>query len=832
MTYEPVTLEHLMEHQGWALRVARRLVREEGEAEDLVQRTWMAALRRPPASERGARAWIRKVILNLARERHRRNETRRRHEVASIPLDAHAPDVFESASQAEIRALLGEHLMALSEPYRSTLVQRFYDGLTSVEIARKIGIPEGTVRWRLKVGLDQMRTELDRKSHGDRSRWMSALLVFAPAGSVPEEPEPPAPRAGEAAATASSWLASAVWVALVGAGLVGGFLWLRTDTRGASSALALRAAETSADSPPTDDDRPTSAEPVRQRLAEAPAAPSAPAAAPASLGLALRVVDEAGKAQPGARIELLSAAGYEERATCDEAGRATLAVRAEDIGALGLRAVRGRVSLRARSDGHAASALLHAAPPFTDEHEVTLVVGGPEYVRRGRILDEHGAPVADALVAWIEPQNHLERAGAGDFTGPSFVSARSDSEGRFTLRHLAAGKANIGCFAPGFAMHFSPVLRAEDERELELGLRRGATVSGELHLAGGAPAAGVRVGFEPTFKASEWATGLPHYDFGWRGFGEATRTDEQGRYRLEGVMAGSRTLWARDETGGRVVSTTLSLADGVAERWDGVLLAHDGFRLRLVDEAQRPLEGWTVHIRRQETGNWWIRRRESDAEGRVEIADCPDAEAFLDVFDPSGAGASYAQRRVRPGPQEELVVVPTRATSSVEGTVLDASGAPELRGELVFYSVLTTLSFPIERDARGAFTQRLAPGRYVLALKLEHDSAVLAQIALQEGERLALGERNTPELGTLRLDGAALRNGSARTPGYSLFALLGEDDDARAFAVGNGSLEDEVLLSLFAGRYRVLAFDGAGGAPLVRVVTVTPSAETRVELAR
>src|SRR5262245_24677722 len=80
MTYQPVSLESLLSHQGWAMRVARRLVREEGEAEDLVQRTWIAALQRPPQSENGARAWIRKVILNLARERHRRNRVRMRFE--------------------------------------------------------------------------------------------------------------------------------------------------------------------------------------------------------------------------------------------------------------------------------------------------------------------------------------------------------------------------------------------------------------------------------------------------------------------------------------------------------------------------------------------------------------------------------------------------------------------------------------------------------------------------------------------------------------------------------------------------------------------------------
>lgn len=107
MTYEPVSLESLMAHQGWALRVARSLVHEEGEAEDLVQRTWLAALRRPPASEGGARAWIRKVILNLARERHRRKLVRERVERESLRPDLEPRDASEFASDEEIRRVLG-----------------------------------------------------------------------------------------------------------------------------------------------------------------------------------------------------------------------------------------------------------------------------------------------------------------------------------------------------------------------------------------------------------------------------------------------------------------------------------------------------------------------------------------------------------------------------------------------------------------------------------------------------------------------------------------------------------------------------------------------------
>src|SRR5262245_45158014 len=216
MTYEPVSVESLLTHQDWALRLARRLVREEGDAEDLVQRTWMAALRRPPDTERGARAWIRKVLLNLARERHRRTRTRERHERAFPKSEADGADALEVLSRTEIRKLLSEQLLDLAEPYRSAVLQRYYDGLSSVEIARRLGIPAGTVRWRLKVGLDQLRSGLDRRAHGDRSRWVSALLAFAPDGSVPADEDAPDEARTGAKPAVIGMPAPASWIALAG----------------------------------------------------------------------------------------------------------------------------------------------------------------------------------------------------------------------------------------------------------------------------------------------------------------------------------------------------------------------------------------------------------------------------------------------------------------------------------------------------------------------------------------------------------------------------------------------------------------------------------------
>lgn len=61
--------EALLQHSSWISVLARRLVR--GEAEDLVQDTWLAALNRPPTSGVPLRPWLERVVRNLASKRLR-----------------------------------------------------------------------------------------------------------------------------------------------------------------------------------------------------------------------------------------------------------------------------------------------------------------------------------------------------------------------------------------------------------------------------------------------------------------------------------------------------------------------------------------------------------------------------------------------------------------------------------------------------------------------------------------------------------------------------------------------------------------------------------------
>jgi hypothetical protein len=73
-------------------------------------------------------------------------------------------------------------VLELREPFRRTVLLRYFKGRSSAEIARAQSVPDGTVRWRLKSAIDQLRARLDQEAGGDRARWHRALLPLLPAG--------------------------------------------------------------------------------------------------------------------------------------------------------------------------------------------------------------------------------------------------------------------------------------------------------------------------------------------------------------------------------------------------------------------------------------------------------------------------------------------------------------------------------------------------------------------------------------------------------------------------------------------------------------------------
>jgi RNA polymerase sigma factor (sigma-70 family) len=187
-TEPPATsYEELLTHAAWLRRLATALVGPANDPEDLAQEAWVAALRHPPrpasSGESAApplRSWLAEVLRNAARMRSRGAGRRLLRDGA---FAADAPDDIPSA-EALLERLHTQRMLAglvaeLAEPYRSTLLLHYYEGLPSAEIARLQQVPAGTVRWRLKTGLDKLRASLDDGAGGDRRLWCAALLPLA-----------------------------------------------------------------------------------------------------------------------------------------------------------------------------------------------------------------------------------------------------------------------------------------------------------------------------------------------------------------------------------------------------------------------------------------------------------------------------------------------------------------------------------------------------------------------------------------------------------------------------------------------------------------------------
>ena len=147
-----------MAHEQFARQVARGLLHDEHLAEDAVQDAWLAAIRRPPATDRATRAWLGTVTRNFSYQVARARIRRRERERKAAREEAVGKD--DPALDASDRRRLGTAVIALREPYREAVLLRFYEGLAPGAIASRLALPVETVKTRLKRALAILRRRL------------------------------------------------------------------------------------------------------------------------------------------------------------------------------------------------------------------------------------------------------------------------------------------------------------------------------------------------------------------------------------------------------------------------------------------------------------------------------------------------------------------------------------------------------------------------------------------------------------------------------------------------------------------------------------------------
>ncbi|MHC4550724.1 MAG: sigma-70 family RNA polymerase sigma factor [Planctomycetota bacterium] len=172
-------LEKLLKHETFLKALALRLLRDTARADDVVQETWLVALRSPKSPDEVHRGWLAGIVRNLARRVHRDDARRaRRERVAARDDRVKATD--ELYTQAAVRRRIAQLVLELPEPYREVILLRFYDGLTPHTVAHRLALSSSTVRTRLQRGLQRLRRRL-RAEHGDGRALRSSLALIATA---------------------------------------------------------------------------------------------------------------------------------------------------------------------------------------------------------------------------------------------------------------------------------------------------------------------------------------------------------------------------------------------------------------------------------------------------------------------------------------------------------------------------------------------------------------------------------------------------------------------------------------------------------------------------
>lgn len=426
-------LSVLLGQTGWTRSLARSLASDAHLAEDLVQDAWVAALERPPDLGSPVRGWIASVLrhrwLDLRRGRERRAERERR--AAELEAWPSAHDVVEKAA---LQRAVVEAVLELDEPYRTTVLLRYFEDLPQREIAERMRTTTATVNSRLTRALAKLRLKLSRG--GGPTAW---LRVLVPLLVRPETPPAVALGAGVMKAIATS--------VVVAASIVAGLaLW------------ASKAAE-----PPALGPRPLPAAAAEHQSVEpaqaAVAAPSAAAAertpvavesAPSirsvpepAAALAAprtvrgRVLDETGLPVPGIALAL----SQDVRVACTSAAGGWFEI-----------AVDGPAEAIVAADPRWVTVLAGSAR--VQEPTQSTVVIAPRIELAGLVLDQTRATLADAALELCLPAGFGAEWGfALDYSLPQHWCARSAADGRFDLGAVPAVpgavlQAELAGFAP------------------------------------------------------------------------------------------------------------------------------------------------------------------------------------------------------------------------------------------------------------------------------------------------------------------------------------------------------------------------------------------------
>lgn len=148
--------------------VVLSVLRDRAQAEEVTQEVmvevWRSAARFDPARA-SVRTWAATLAHRRAVDRVRSSQASRNRDQADLHRSAGASsgvaEISEEVEHREEREQLGEALAKLSETQRESIQLAYFGGHTYREVAALLGTPEGTVKTRIRDGLNRLRSIME-----------------------------------------------------------------------------------------------------------------------------------------------------------------------------------------------------------------------------------------------------------------------------------------------------------------------------------------------------------------------------------------------------------------------------------------------------------------------------------------------------------------------------------------------------------------------------------------------------------------------------------------------------------------------------------------------
>jgi RNA polymerase sigma factor (sigma-70 family) len=172
-------------HGPMVLGVCRRVLGHAQDAEDAFQATFLVLARKAASAvPHGAVGnWLYGVAYRTALAARSMNARRRRRE---RPLDnVSHPQTAPQEPRSDVLAALDRELARLPDKYRQVVILCELEGRTRKEVARQLGLPEGTLSWRLAAARKMLARRLARYGPEVAGATLAAVLAEGAAARVP-----------------------------------------------------------------------------------------------------------------------------------------------------------------------------------------------------------------------------------------------------------------------------------------------------------------------------------------------------------------------------------------------------------------------------------------------------------------------------------------------------------------------------------------------------------------------------------------------------------------------------------------------------------------------